>query len=120
MPRAPVIGYFQPTFLFESSSSSSSPGSLLVLDRRLALRRGQVFALYVAGYPVGRIVVELLRSDQANHILGLRVNVWTSILVFLLGVYLFRRVGRRAGGVRRDGGRAPRPGCGRAEPVAPE
>ena len=27
-----------------------------------------------------------MRSDDANHILGLRVNVWTSILVFLLGV----------------------------------
>ena len=27
-----------------------------------------------------------MRSDEANRILGLRVNVWTSVVVFLLGV----------------------------------
>ena len=40
------------------------------------------------GYPIGRIVIESMRSDAANHILGLRVNTWVSILVFLLGVVL--------------------------------
>lgn len=46
------------------------------------------------GYPVGRIVIENMRSDSANLILGQRVNTWVSILVFLLGVYLWRRFGR--------------------------
>jgi prolipoprotein diacylglyceryltransferase len=50
----------------------------------------------VAGYPVGRIVFEFMRSDEANEILGLRVNVWTSVLVFVLGVTLFWLFGRRA------------------------
>ena len=45
-----------------------------------------MFALYIAGYPVGRVVFEFMRSDEANRILGLRVNVWTSVLVFLLGL----------------------------------
>ena len=54
-----------------------------------------MFALYVAGYPVGRVVIELMRTDDANHILGLRVNVWVSLLVFLLGVALFVWFGRR-------------------------
>jgi hypothetical protein len=36
-----------------------------------------------------------MRTDEANHILGLRVNVWTSIVVFLGGVVLFRWTGRR-------------------------
>ena len=30
-----------------------------------------------------------MRTDDANHILGLRVNVWMSVLVFLLGVCLY-------------------------------
>ncbi len=34
-----------------------------------------------------------MRSDEANRILGLRVNVWMSALVFLLGVGLFWRFG---------------------------
>ena len=41
--------------------------------------------LYVAGYPVGRIVIEKMRTDEAEMILGQRLNVWTSIVVFLPG-----------------------------------
>ena len=90
-----MLGTFQPTFLYESLWCLLLA---LVLVRgstgAAALRQGQLFALYVVGYPLGRIVFELLRSDEANHILGLRVNVWTSMLVFVLGVVLF--VGRAA------------------------
>lgn len=84
-----VLGTFQPTFLYESFWCLLLALALVLVDRRFSLRRGQVFALYVAGYPVGRVVMEFMRSDQANHILGLRVNVWTSGLVFLLGLGLF-------------------------------
>ena len=34
-------------------------------------------------------MVEGLRDDHANHILGMRVNSWVSILVFLGGLALF-------------------------------
>ena len=51
--------------------------------------------LYVAGYPVGRIVIEKMRTDEAELILGQRLNVWTSIVVFLLGVWIFWFTGRR-------------------------
>jgi hypothetical protein len=33
--------------------------------------------------------IEALRTDHANHILGLRLNIWTSVLVFLLGLAWF-------------------------------
>jgi prolipoprotein diacylglyceryltransferase len=91
-----VLGTFHPTFLYESIWCLLLALALVLVDRRLTLHRGQVFALYVAGYPVGRIVFEFMRSDAANEILGLRVNVWTSVLVFLLGVTLFWLFGRRA------------------------
>ena len=81
-----VLGYFHPTFLYESLFCLVLALVLVVVDRRFRLRRGQLFGLYVAGYPIGRIVVELMRSDEAHRILGQRVNVWTSILVFLLGL----------------------------------
>ena len=51
--------------------------------------RGRVFALYVMGYTAGRVWIELLRIDTANHVLGLRVNVWTSIIVFAGGLAYF-------------------------------
>ena len=50
-------------------------------DRRFRLGHGRVFALYVAAYTLGRLWIEVLRIDPANHILGLRLNVFTAIVV---------------------------------------
>ena len=86
-----VVGYFQPTFLYEMIWDLLVFAALLRADRRFRLARGQVFLLYVMGYTVGRFVVESLRSDTANHILGMRVNNWVSILVFLAGLAGFLR-----------------------------
>ncbi len=46
------------------------------------------------GYPLGRVVIELMRTDEANRILGQRVNVWVSLLVFALGAVLYLRAAR--------------------------
>jgi prolipoprotein diacylglyceryltransferase len=61
-------------------------GVALVLvwaDRRFTLGHGRVFALYVLLYCSGRIWIEALRIDTANTVLGLRLNVWTALLVGL-------------------------------------
>lgn len=76
-------GLFQPTFLYECLWNIAIGAGLLLLDRRLRLGRGNVMALYVMGYTAGRAWIEALRTDHANHILGLRLNDWTSIVVFL-------------------------------------
>ena len=69
---------------------------LLLIDRRKVLRPGRLFALYVGGYAVGRLWVELVRIDTATEIVGIRVNVWMSIAVFVATlVYLL------VGGIRR-------------------
>ena len=49
-----------------------------------------------AGYPVGRIVIEKMRTDEAELIWGQRLNVWTSIVVFALGLWIIWFTGRRA------------------------
>ncbi len=91
-----VAGIFHPTFLYESIFLVVLATLLLLVDRRRALAPGQLLGLYVAGYPVGRIVVEKMRTDEAELILGQRLNVWTSIGVFLLGVWIYWYTGRRA------------------------
>jgi hypothetical protein len=59
-------------------------------QRRFRLEGGRVFALYVAAYTAGRGWIEALRVDPANHILGLRLNIWTSLLLFTTAVvYLY-------------------------------
>ena len=55
---------------------------LVWADRRYRMGGGRVFALYVAAYTAGRFWIELLRVDPADHILGLRLNVWVAALVF--------------------------------------
>ena len=56
---------------------------LIWADRRFTMGHGRVFALYVLLYCAGRLWIESLRIDSANTILGLRLNIWTSILVGL-------------------------------------
>ena len=90
-----VLGTFHPTFLYESLFLLGLAILLLVIDRRARLAPGQVLGLYVAGYPMGRIIIETMRTDEANLILGLRVNIWTSILVFALGVAIYVVSARR-------------------------
>lgn len=41
---------------------------------------------YMVIYTAGRIWVEYLRIDDAQHILGIRLNVWTSAVVCLIGL----------------------------------
>jgi prolipoprotein diacylglyceryl transferase len=72
---------FHPTFLYESIWMIGVALVLIWADRRFRLGHGRVFALYVLLYCSGRLWIELLRIDEANRILGLRLNVWTSVLV---------------------------------------
>jgi prolipoprotein diacylglyceryl transferase len=88
-----VLGYFQPTFLYECLWDIAIGVGLILIDRKLRLGRGNVMALYVMGYTAGRGWIEALRTDHANHFLGLRLNDWTSIVVFLGGLVWFVRHG---------------------------
>jgi prolipoprotein diacylglyceryl transferase len=73
----------QPTFLYELLWNLLVFALLIFLDRRFAIGHGRLFALYVAGYCVGRFGIELLRDDDATHIAGIRVNSFTSTFVFI-------------------------------------
>ena len=82
-------GYYHPTFLYELLWNLGVAALVIWADRRFRLGHGRAFALYVAAYTVGRAWIEALRIDPANDILGLRLNVWTSLLVFLGAVTYF-------------------------------
>ncbi|MFF4890815.1 prolipoprotein diacylglyceryl transferase [Micromonospora chersina] len=90
----PVLepGLYHPTFLYEALWNIGVAALVLLLDRKLRLGRGRAFALYVMGYTAGRFWIELMRTDEANHILGVRLNVWTAALVFLGALVYFLRV----------------------------
>jgi prolipoprotein diacylglyceryl transferase len=74
---------FHPTFLYESLWDLAVVGIVLWAERRLNLRPGRLFAVYVAAYTFGRFFIEWLRIDPSHRFLGLRLNDWTSVVVFI-------------------------------------
>jgi len=74
---------FHPTFLYEALWCLGVAAVVWWADRRFRMGHGRVFALYVALYCLGRLFWEILRIDTATRILGLRVNIFTSVLVGL-------------------------------------
>lgn len=87
---------FHPTFLYEALWNLGVAALLVfVAPRVLRLRPGSVFALYVVGYTLGRLWIELVRIDPASEVLGQRVNVWVSLLVMAGGIVAFVWLQRR-------------------------
>lgn len=77
---------FHPTFLYEliwcllvAYLLIKLPGSI----KKLVTRKGDIFALYVLAYTLGRLWIETLRIDESNLILGLRLNIWVSLIVIV-------------------------------------
>jgi prolipoprotein diacylglyceryl transferase len=77
---------FHPTFLYEAIWLVGVAGLVAWADRRFRLGHGRAFALYVAAYCVGRLGVELLRIDPVSTVGGIRLNVFTSVLVGVAAV----------------------------------
>lgn len=84
-----VPGTYHPTFLYESLWCIGVAVLVIWADRRFKLGHGRAFALYVASYCVGRFWIEYMRVDDAHEVLGLRLNNWTALLVFVLAVVYF-------------------------------
>ena len=80
---------FQPTFLYESLWDLGVVGLVLWVEARFRIGGGRLFAVYVMGYTAGRGWIEYLRIDTVNHVLGLRLNVWTSVVVFAAAASYF-------------------------------
>ncbi|MBY9073656.1 prolipoprotein diacylglyceryl transferase [Nocardioides sp. WL0053] len=96
------VGYeqfatFHPTYLYEFLWNLAVAALVIWADRRLRLGYGRVFALYIMGYTLGRAWIEYLRIDsvQMDDVFGLRLNVWTSIVVFVAALVFFLLSARR-------------------------
>jgi prolipoprotein diacylglyceryl transferase len=77
---------FHPTFLYESLWNLALVAALIWIDRRLHLRRGSLFLLYLVGYGAGRFWIELLRVDADFRILGLSRNNLNALLIIIVGL----------------------------------
>jgi prolipoprotein diacylglyceryl transferase len=84
---------FHPTFLYELLWCLLVAALLIKLPgflKKITSKQGDIFVLYILGYTAGRIWIESLRIDEANLILGLRLNIWVSFIVLITAsAYLF-------------------------------
>lgn len=80
---------FHPTFLYELLWNLAAAALLIAIDRRIKLTGGRAFALYVMLYTAGRFWIEQLRIDPVNDLGPFRLNVWTSIALFVLATAYF-------------------------------
>lgn len=86
---SPQIGYYHPTFLYESVWNMF--GLAIVLLLRKYVKKywvGDAVLFYLVWYGVGRFFIEGLRTDSLM-VLGLRTAQVTSILMIIAGIVLF-------------------------------
>jgi prolipoprotein diacylglyceryl transferase len=80
---------FHPTFLYEAVWATFLAIILIRFGKRL--HSGQIFSLYIAGYCLGRVAIESIRIDEAQHIFGLRLNVLVGIVIGVSAMIVFLR-----------------------------
>ena len=81
---ATPVAVVHPTFLYELIWNLLVAGLVVWADRRFRLGHGRAFAVYVAGYTLGRFFIEQMRSDPATRVFGdIRINTVVSAVVFL-------------------------------------
>ena len=82
---------FHPTFLYEMIWNLIGAASIVYIGSiaRKKLKAGSLFAVYIMWYTLGRTWIESLRIDYAHEFLGVRINVWVSMAVFVLGAVSF-------------------------------
>jgi prolipoprotein diacylglyceryl transferase len=85
-----------PTFLYELLWNLAVAALVVWADRRFRLGHGRAFAVYVAGYTLGRVWIELMRTDEATMVGGVRINVWVSIALFV-GAIVYLVLAKRRG-----------------------
>lgn len=82
---------FHPTFLYEMIWNLIGAAIIAYIGSKAMkkLKAGSLFAVYIMWYTLGRTWIESLRIDYAHEFLGVRINVWVSMAVFVLGAVSF-------------------------------
>ena len=86
---------FHPMFLYEILWNLLGAFVIIVLERKLYLRWGKAFGVYLIWYGIGRSVFETYRLDSSETFLSIRTNVWAALLAVLVGLVIIFIQNRR-------------------------
>ncbi len=92
-PDHRITGYeafatFHPTFAYEILWNIGLLAVLFWIDRKNILRPGALFAVYLIGYGIGRIMIETVRIDPVNEYFGIRAHIW-AMIVFIAAAAIY-------------------------------
>ncbi len=94
LPEFKDVAYYHPLFLYESLYNLLLMGVLLWVNRRFGnrLANGDIFLIYLVGYPVARFFLEFLRLD-ISPVAGLNINqlIMAAIALTSLAILILRR-----------------------------
>ena len=80
--------YYHPTFLYESLWCLLGFIVLLIFRRMKYTKNGQIAALYLVWYGIGRFIIEATRTDSLMFG-GFKVAQLVSVIFVIAGVIIF-------------------------------
>ena len=86
---------FHPMFLYEIIWNVLGAIIIIVLERKIYLRWGKAFGVYLIWYGIGRSIFETYRLDSSETFLSIRTNVWAALLAVVVGVLIIVIQNRR-------------------------
>ena len=95
----PVGTLFHPTFLYEMIWNVIGVVVILLIERKLTLRWGKAFGVYLIWYGLGRSFFESIRVDPSEIYFGIRTNVWAAYAAILIGLVILIVQSRRHTGI---------------------
>ncbi len=89
LPQFADFSYYHPLFLYECVWNLAIFFLLLWVEKQFAdkIKSGDIFLLYLVGYPLGRFLLEFLRLDTAQ-VMGIDFNQYSMAAVALVAVVI--------------------------------
>ncbi len=86
---------FHPMFLYEILWNLLGALIIILLERKVYLRWGKSFGMYLIWYGIGRSIFETYRLDPSETLLGIRTNVWAALAAIAIGIAIIAIQNRR-------------------------
>ena len=77
---------FHPMFLYEILWNVLGALVIIGLERKIYLRWGKAFGVYLIWYGLGRSVFETYRLDPSEIFFSIRTNVWGALAAIVIGI----------------------------------
>lgn len=86
---------FHPMFLYEILWNLLGALIIIALEKKVYLRWGKSFGIYLIWYGIGRSIFETFRLDPSDTFFTIRTNVWAALVAIVIGILIIVIQNRR-------------------------